>query len=61
MTRKRYHKRNVIGGTMLSVKDVAERYGFHPNTARAWASRDGLRHVRHGPGGKMFFRKIQCG
>ena len=42
---------------MLSVKRISERYDFHPNTVRAWVTRDGLRHVRHGRGGKIFIRQ----
>ena len=41
----------------LSVKEISERYNFHPNTVRAWANRDGLRHVRRGPGGKLYIRE----
>jgi len=53
-------KKNVIakrGVPMLSVKLISERYDFHPNTIRAWVTRDGLRHTRHGPGGKIFVRQ----
>lgn len=58
---KKYkRKKNVIsrrGVRMLSVKRISERYDFHPNTVRAWVTRDGLRHVRRGPGGKIFIRQ----
>jgi len=58
---KRYtRKKNVMPGRavrMLSVKRISEKYDFHPNTVRAWVTRDGLRHVRHGRGGKIFVRQ----
>ena len=58
---KRYRrKRNIIakrGIPMLSVKSISERYDFHPNTVRAWVTRDRLRHIRYGPGGKIFIRQ----
>lgn len=54
MTRKR-RRRNVI--PLWSVNDIREQYGFHPNTVRAWVHRDGLRHYRKGPGGKIYFRE----
>lgn len=53
-------KKNVIKGTsvpMLSVQQICEMYGFHPNTVRAWVNRDGLKAEKHGPGGKLFFRQ----
>ena len=53
-------KRNVIvkkGVPLLSVESISERYNFHPNTVRAWVTRDGLRHIRYGPGGKIFIRE----
>ena len=59
-TKKYRRKKNIIQGRtarMLSVKKVSEVYGFHENTVRAWVARDGLRHVRHGPGGKIFIRQ----
>ena len=40
--------------TMLSVKEIAKRYGFHENTVRSWVTEDELRHIRYGPGGKIF-------
>ena len=42
---------------MLSVKRISEKFDFHQNTVRAWVTRDGLRCVRHGPGGKIFIRE----
>ena len=58
---KKYtRKKNVLprrAMPMLSVKRISEKYGFHPNTVRAWVTRDGLRHVRHGRGGKIFIRQ----
>jgi len=58
---KKYRrKKNLVtkrGVPMLSVQLISEKYDFHPNTVRAWVTRDGLRHVRHGPGGKIFIRQ----
>ena len=54
MTRIR-RRRNVI--RLWSVNDIREQYGFHPNTVRAWIHRDGLRHYRKGPGGKIHIRE----
>jgi DNA-binding transcriptional MerR regulator len=58
---KRYiRKKNIIPGRtvrMLSVRAISEKYDFHPNTIRAWVNRDGLRHVKHGRGGKIFIRQ----
>ena len=42
---------------LLSVKEISEKYDFHPNTVRAWVHRDGLHHYRKGPGGKMLIRE----
>lgn len=39
----------------VSVADLAAQYGFHPNTVRAWAHRDGLPFIKRGKGGKMYF------
>ena len=53
---KRYRrKRNIIA--KRGVKSISERYDFHPNTVRSWVTRDGLRHIRYGPGGKIFIRQ----
>ena len=61
MTDSKYRrKKNVMPGRavrMLSVKRISEKYNFHPNTIRSWVTRDGLRHVRHGPGAKIFIRQ----
>jgi len=58
---KRYRrKRNIVdkrGVPLLSVKSISEKYNFHPNTVRSWVTRDGLRHIRYGPGGKIFIRE----
>ena len=43
--------------SFLSVNEISKRYRFHPNTVRAWVSRDGLKHVRRGPGGKIYIRE----
>ena len=53
-------KKNVIqrgAVPMLSVNRISNKYGFHPNTIRSWVNRDGLRAVKHGPGGKLFLRQ----
>jgi len=58
--RKYTRKKNVIRARaipMLSVKRISEKYGFHANTVYAWVTRDRLRHVRHGPGRKIFIRQ----
>ena len=58
---KKYkRKRNVIqkgNAPMLSVKMISEKYHFHPQTIRNWVNRDHLRHVTHGPGGKVFIKQ----
>jgi excisionase family DNA binding protein len=40
----------------VSVAEASALYGFHPNTIRAWAHRDGLPFLKRGRGGKMYFR-----
>ena len=58
--KKYVRKKNIIqrhGVPMLSVKRISDRYGFHPHTVRSWVTRDRLKHVRHGPGGKIFIRQ----
>lgn len=57
--RKYKRKKNVISGNakMLSVKRVADKYGFSIHTVYNWVHRDGLKHVKHGPGGKIFIRQ----
>ena len=42
---------------MLSVQEISSLHGFHPNTIRAWVSRDGLRCYRKGRGGKVLIRE----
>ena len=42
---------------LLSVAEVSRRFEVHPNTVRAWINRDGLRHYRKGPGGKIYIRE----
>ena len=58
---KRYRrKKNIVakrGVPLLSVESISAKYDFHPNTVRAWVTRDGLRHIRHGPGRKIFIRQ----
>ena len=58
--KKYVRKKNIVLGRavpMLSVKAISERYDFHPHTVRAWVNRDGLRAIKHGPGGKLFVRQ----
>ena len=52
----RQRKNVVPPGTvrMLSVREIARRYGFHENTVRCWVTEDGLKCVRYGPGNKIF-------
>ena len=40
--------------TMLSVREIARRYGFHENTIRRWVTEDGLKSIRYGPGNKIY-------
>lgn len=54
MPRKR---KNPIRVRLLSVGEISEQYDFHPNTIRSWIHRDGLRHYRKGPGGKILIRE----
>jgi excisionase family DNA binding protein len=42
---------------MFSVDEISQQFGFHPNTIRLWVHRDGLRHYKKGPGGKIFIRE----
>ena len=54
---KRRQRKNVRPRSrvvMLSIREIARLYEFHPNTVRRWISEDGLKHVRYGPGGKIF-------
>jgi len=39
---------------MLSVREIARRYGFHENTVRRWVTEDGLQSIRYGPGNKIY-------
>ena len=39
---------------MLSVQEIARRYGFHENTVRRWVTEDGLKCIRYGPGNKIY-------
>jgi len=57
--RKYKRRKNIISGNakMLSVKRVAEKYGFSIHTVYNWVHRDGLKHVKHGPGGKIIIRQ----
>jgi len=60
MSAKEYkRKRNVMSGKarMLSVQRIAKEYGFSVHTVYNWVNRDHLRHVKHGPGGKIFIRQ----
>lgn len=57
MFKRKYSRKNLVN-KMLSVAQVSEKYGFHPQTVRNWINRDGLKHVKHGPGGKVFFKKF---
>jgi len=54
MGRKR---KNPIQVRLLSVNEISELYDFHPNTIRSWIHRDGLRHYRKGPGGRILIRE----
>jgi len=54
---ERRQRKNVMPPStvrLLSVREVARRYGFHENTVRRWVSEDGLRSVRYGPGNKIY-------
>ncbi|MBT4512878.1 MAG: helix-turn-helix domain-containing protein [Chloroflexi bacterium] len=58
--RKRRTKKNknpTSDISMLSVERISEKYDFHPNTVRSWVNKDGLPHVRHGRGGKVFVKQ----
>lgn len=52
--RKRKNPRMI---RVYSVEEIGELYDFHPNTVRSWIRRDGLRHYRKGPGGKILIRE----
>ncbi len=54
---QRRKRKNVIPQSpvkLLSVNEIARRYGFHPNTVRSWVAEDGLRNIRFGPGNKIY-------
>lgn len=53
MARKR--RKNPI--RLYSVGEISELFDFHPNTIRLWIHRDGLRHYKKGPGGKIYIRE----
>ena len=53
MARKR--RKNPIRS--YSVSEISELFDFHPNTIRQWIHRDGLRHYKKGPGGKIYIRE----
>lgn len=53
MVRRR--RRNPL--RLYSVREISEQFAFHPNTIRLWIHRDGLRHYRKGPGGKIYIRE----
>ena len=42
---------------MMSVKHVAEKYGFSIHTVYNWVNINGLKHVRHGPGKKILIKQ----
>jgi len=42
---------------MLSINRVADKYGFSLHTVYNWINRDGLKHIRHGPGGKIVIKQ----
>ena len=53
-------KRNVAKNNyddLLSIKQVSEKYGVHPNTVYNWVHRDKLMHAHDGPGNKIFLRQ----
>lgn len=61
MSPKKYkRKKNVIPGKerMLSVQRIAKGYDFSTHTVYNWVHRDGLRYVKHGPGGKIFIKQV---
>lgn len=42
---------------VYSVEEISDQFDFHPNTVRRWVHRDGLRHYKKGPGGKILIRE----
>jgi len=60
LAKHRRRKKNEIerkGESFLSVSEISKRYKFHQNTIRAWVNRDGLKHMRKGPGSKIYIGK----
>lgn len=57
---RKYKKKKTVpmgNANMLSVQRIAKKYGFSVHTVYNWVHRDGIRHVKHGPGGKIFIRQ----
>jgi excisionase family DNA binding protein len=54
--RPRQRKNVIPPGTirMLSIREIARRYKLHENTVRRWVTEDKLKHIRYGPGGKIY-------
>jgi excisionase family DNA binding protein len=42
---------------MMTIKNVAEKYGFSEHTVYNWVSRDGLKHIRNGQGSKILIKQ----
>ena len=42
---------------VYSIEEISDQFDFHPNTVRLWVHRDGLRHYKKGPGGKILIRE----
>ena len=42
---------------MMTVKNVAEKYGFSEHTVYNWINRDGLKHIRNGQGSKILIKR----
>jgi excisionase family DNA binding protein len=64
MTINRFNRRrlrkNVIPPSsvrLLSVSEIARRYGFHENTVRRWVTEDEIRCIRYGPGNKIYIEE----
>ena len=55
---KRKHSKILLRGNKYwSVAAISKRYSFHPNTIRSWVNVDKLRHIRRGPGGKIYIQQ----
>ncbi|MFC1968610.1 helix-turn-helix domain-containing protein [Chloroflexota bacterium] len=50
-------RKNPLQIRAYSVQEICDQFDFHPNTVRLWVHRDGLRHYRKGPGGKILIRE----